>query len=332
MKTNLLKFGLGILCLMNFAFAQIIPQNGLVAYYALDGNADADSAICMNNGTNNGALSTTNSCNMANRAMSFDGVSDYIEIAHCQGLEVSNGLSICAWVKPKALNYVDVCRASFIVSKGHDHQAGHFQLMFIDTVGCNPGISGILGFIFGIDETNNIVSGVSTVDNYALNNWYFVVGTFDKNIYKIYVNATLKNSQAVPTFNIPINTQNLFIGEMPNPNSTPALYHANADIDDVVIYNRPLTAQEILDMYNQHCWTTAIEDKMQDAIKLFPNPANEMLQIEWNTMQPERVEIIDFTGKSVLQKALETSNLTTGIEVSSLAKGMYLVKIVGKEG
>ena len=147
---------------------------------------------------------------------------------------------------------------------------------------------------------------------------------------RLYLNGVLDNIKSNINIVIPQNVQNLSIGGMlDNGNLS---YPVNGYIDDVRIYNFALTSQEIQDIYDQHCWATAIENEVQNVVKLFPNPASEMLQIEWNTIQPEKIAIIDFTGKIVLQKELETSKQNTNLDVSNLAKGMYLVKIVGKEG
>ncbi|MGK5093982.1 hypothetical protein WDW89_18465 [Deltaproteobacteria bacterium TL4] len=56
-----------------------IPTNGLVAYYPFNGNANDESGN-WNNGTVNGATLTTDRHGNANKAYSFDGADDYINI------------------------------------------------------------------------------------------------------------------------------------------------------------------------------------------------------------------------------------------------------------
>ena len=329
MKTNFL---LTFIFAINVIFAQI-PKNGLVAYYALDGNANADSAICMNNGTNNGALSTSNSCSIANSAMSFNGTSNYLEVADCAGLHVPQSLSICAWVKAKGF-CSGLSQNNYIVSKGFGLDPGAIGLLYADADDNNnmvltPSFEKFYLSIGGIPSSGNqVVVKSSTI--VQLNVWYFVVGTFDGMNMKMYVNAAIEKDTSFLS-NIAINTDNLLIGKH-KPVGSNFDFWVNGDIDDVLIYNRALMPTEIQDIYNSHCWATAIEDERQNVIKVFPNPAHESLQIEWNTIQPERIEIRDFTGKSILQKEWEKSNLNTSIDVSNLARGMYLVKIVGKEG
>ena len=328
MKTNLL---LTFIFAVNVIFAQI-PKNGLVAYYALDGNANADSAICMNNGTNNGALSTSNSCSIANSAMSFNGTSNYIEVADCAGLHVAQSLSICAWVKAKGF-CSGLSQNNYIVSKGFGLDPGAIGLMYADgddndAFVLTPSLEKFYLSIGGIPSSGNQVL-VKSSTIVQLNVWYFVVGTFDGMNMKMYVNAAIEKDTSFLS-NIAINTDNLLIGKH-KPVGSNFDFWVNGDIDDVLIYNRALMLSEIQDIYNSHCWATALETEIQNAVKLFPNPASQTLQIEWNTIQPEKIEIIDFTGKSILQKDLETGNESTNIDVSNLAKGIYLVKVFAKE-
>ena len=326
MKTNLL---LTFIFAINVIFAQIIPTNGLVAYYPLNGNANVDSTTC-NNGVNNGALPTFNSCNSANSAMSFNGISNYIEVADCPNLHVANGLSMCGWVKVKGF-YPAQGQNNYIVGRGFATAPGAIGLLYSDGDDNDGSVltPSLEKFYFSIaDISGQLLVQSSTI--VQLNVWYFVVGTFNGNQMKMYVNGVPDGIPTNVLTNIPINTDNLLIGKH-KPVGPNYDYWVNGDIDDVIIYNQELTALEILDMYNSHCWATAIEDEIQDVINVFPNPTSEMLQIEWNMIQPEKIEIRDFTGKSVLQKDLETGNEHTNIDVSNLAKGIYLVKVFAKE-
>ena len=73
-----------------------IPTNGLVAYYPFSGNAN-DSSGNGNNGTVYGATLTTDRFGNANSAYSFDGVSNYINIANSILPSTSTSLSISLW-------------------------------------------------------------------------------------------------------------------------------------------------------------------------------------------------------------------------------------------
>lgn len=67
-------------------------------------------------------------------------------------------------------------------------------------------------------------------------------------------------------------------------------------------------------------------------VVMYPNPAGDELQIQWNANEPlEAITIFDITGKQVLTVAL---NQQTGlsVDVSELAAGLYLVKFQSSAG
>lgn len=75
-------------------------------------------------------------------------------------------------------------------------------------------------------------------------------------------------------------------------------------------------------------------DPIQNAssIKLFPNPVNDVLNMEYsgNPMKEMQLEICDITGKRVSVSKFNNleSGQTVSINVSSLRKGIYLMKLV----
>lgn len=66
-------------------------------------------------------------------------------------------------------------------------------------------------------------------------------------------------------------------------------------------------------------------------VSLYPNPVNDMLNIEFNKYSNElvEIEIIDLTGKVVKQHQL--TNYTTSISLEGLETGVYFVKLTSGE-
>jgi len=64
---------------------------------------------------------------------------------------------------------------------------------------------------------------------------------------------------------------------------------------------------------------------------LFPNPVNDQLQINFETIEAGniQVEIVDIQGKVLLQKTISSQNGTNKsiIHISQLAKGIYLCRL-----
>jgi PKD repeat protein len=69
-----------------------------------------------------------------------------------------------------------------------------------------------------------------------------------------------------------------------------------------------------------------IDELSKAPIKLYPNPANQILNIDFNQLIAEKIiEVYDISGKCVLTK---TSNETLlELDISSFSEGMYLLKI-----
>jgi hypothetical protein len=85
--------------IMTTPFVLADLNDGLVAYYPFDGNANDESSN-RHDGTVNGPTLTEDRFGNANSAYSFDGVNDFIEIANSDTLEIGyHDYTIAAWIK-----------------------------------------------------------------------------------------------------------------------------------------------------------------------------------------------------------------------------------------
>jgi Secretion system C-terminal sorting domain/Fibronectin type III domain len=78
-------------------------------------------------------------------------------------------------------------------------------------------------------------------------------------------------------------------------------------------------------------------DEVASSIKLYPNPVQELLTIELNEGDRNRIFnsqnsiiVIDTNGNTVLEQ--QTKNDSTTIDVQKLKKGMYLLKVISQDG
>ncbi len=69
-------------------------------------------------------------------------------------------------------------------------------------------------------------------------------------------------------------------------------------------------------------------DKM--GLMVYPNPAKELLNISTNSLNIEKVGLIDMTGKTVISQDSQSSSVS--INISGLCKGIYTVLIQTAEG
>jgi streptogramin lyase len=59
--------------------------------------------------------------------------------------------------------------------------------------------------------------------------------------------------------------------------------------------------------------------------KMYPNPSNGSIQLNWNANVEGTVDVMDFTGKKIYQTSI--SNLQNELTIHNLAKGVYIVSL-----
>jgi hypothetical protein len=203
-----------------------IPTNGLVAYYPFSGNAN-DGSGNGNHGTANGATLTTDRFGNTNSAYSFDGVDDYIDCGFSNIFQITDSITISAWVKH---NTGSPGIWEDMVMKGNT--AYGFQFYSTD---------GYFTFHLRIGGVwKNLSSGIKPVAG----TWYHIVGTYDGISQRVYVNGVSRNEVAL-SGQIETNNYPLTMGfKVAGDNS-----YLNGAIDDVRIYNRALTESEVWALY-----------------------------------------------------------------------------------
>jgi hypothetical protein len=201
--------------------------NGLIAYYPFNGNAH-DLSGNNHHGTVYNAVLTADRNGNANSAYSFNGSNTRIEIPDNINFHMSN-FTIAAWVKIDPISQT-------IVSKSYGN--GVFN-----------------SFTIGYDN-NALASAVSDGSSSAVyysapyslsGNWFHYAVSFDdqNNEVKFFVNGSLISAT---TSNITLAYDNniLTIG-CEYQNGVPA-YFTSGKIDEVRVYNRPLTNPEIREL------------------------------------------------------------------------------------
>jgi hypothetical protein len=64
-----------------------------------------------------------------------------------------------------------------------------------------------------------------------------------------------------------------------------------------------------------------------NSVSIYPNPAKEIVTINLTNDNIQSIELIDFTGKKVLIQEMNIETKTNTLDVSSLANGIYFIKI-----
>ena len=239
MKKVLVLF-LILLFSMSTIFAQVNLKNGLIACYPFNANVNDESGN-NNNGTVNGATLTTDRFGKANSAYNFNG-SSLISVSPDQFKNQS--YTYATWVKLNNLPSAGDNNA-FITVGG----AGGDQVLSVTS---SYQLQTSNGFnVGGYNNANPIQSNNWTRVTPSLNKWYHVVCTRDNNSIKLYIDGQLiaNNSTLTATSGTTPNYGSPMYVTFGARNGGASQY-MQGSLDDIHLYNRPLTAIEVKALYD----------------------------------------------------------------------------------
>jgi len=216
------------------AGVQAQSDDGLVAEWHFDegsGSVLVDSSGNGNDGVIYGATWVEGKYGYG---LLFNGVDNYVEVPHSTSLDITNAITIEAWVKMNSM------KDMAIVGKEYN------QYGFVYGMGwLTPGGKPPRKFI-GRTATGGSTNEVGYIWSPAFEQFYHLTFTYDNSFMKLYIDgvkvASLKQSGS---FNS--NDKSLIIGMRSGNND---LYF-NGIIDEVSIYKRALSAEEIKTRYEQ---------------------------------------------------------------------------------
>jgi len=182
----------------------------------------------MNIGIDNGTSGWTSSGKFGN-GINFDGVNDYVDAGNDASLNITNAITVGAWIYPLGWGQSNLGR---IVSKGTASNGYSFHISATS--------SNLILSSFG--QADAIASSAS--NSISLNNWQHVVVSMIGGNASFFVNGVLAGVDGISPF--AVSSSNFEIGRLGYISAR----NFNGSIDEVRIYNRALSAEEILDQYN----------------------------------------------------------------------------------
>jgi hypothetical protein len=261
-----------------------------------------------------GAKLVADRANSPNSAYSFDNT--FIDIPDNNEL-IAPYMTVGAWVKPANNN------AGIIVGKvsdNWDHQYALWQN------GNN--------LSFSIRRTNGKCQGggwyrTDASSQLAIGKWSFVVGTWDGNTAKIYVNGELKGSKAdIPSGGIDnCQSGSVRVGFWTDQ----SVSYFKGDIDDLILYSRALSDEEIQRIYTGiKSNTTSPEPTTDNRIKgistrALVDTAPEKFMIAGIYVQGTdgKKVLVRATGKGLVNQGVNTQ-LDAKMEIRELSSGGLL--------
>lgn len=198
----------------------------LEASYSFTGNADDESGND-NDGTADGPTLTTDRSGNEDSAYSFDGLDDKIEAPDDASLDITEQISVAAWVLASSQKTQEIVRKG---SNVNGETAAPYGLSLSATGDI------IFALRPNLDFTQVRKAG------YPLDEWFSIVGTYDGTTMRLYVNGQLENTEAI-TGTLNENDLPLLIGTRLGLASDTF----DGKIDDVRIYSRVLSEEEIIE-------------------------------------------------------------------------------------
>ena len=240
MKKAIFFLGFSVLLFSNSALAQnlpsYLPTNGLVGWWPFNGNANDESGNG-NHGIVNGALLEGDRSGSLDNSFSFNGLSDVIQVSDPAnntfdflGLD----FSISVWVKTisnQSGNPVITKQSLGLIA----NVSGDYNLDLIN---------GLPRFAigFGNGEGADRLGLIAVNDN----SWHHLIAVYSNLGINIYIDGVSSNGASTRPIQFPSSLANsiedLRIGQGWNS-------HFSGLIDDIAIYNRALTQEEITALY-----------------------------------------------------------------------------------
>jgi len=208
-------------------------DNGLVAFYPFNGNANDESGND-NNGVAEGVTLSVDRFNNINSAYNFDGQNDYIKVPNGTLLNFNKGsFTISVWIKvDDTIKETDIYH---IIDKRKGDGAGTGYDLYLNSYSANIALQ-------GCDPNLDMSSSKNLNDSL----WHNIVIVYDKANSSSIIFIDNKNDVQNKTIDCDItNEGNLYIGCRFNT----AGYFKGV-IDDIRIYNRPLSDLEVQELFN----------------------------------------------------------------------------------
>jgi len=205
--------------------------DSLVSWWRFDefSGSTVEDYMERNDGTSYGDAEQTDA-GYFGKGFDFDGDGDYVDVADDAELRLTNW-TISAWIYP-----LDVSGRHLIIGKGI-HSSSPYRNYEIETNGA------VLNALFENSTGND--STLLQGGTISTNTWYHIAYTKNSSTHEIYVDGISVDSDSVSIIPDTSSGSNLIIGKYDAGSINPF----NGTIDDVMIFNRSLSASEVSALY-----------------------------------------------------------------------------------
>lgn len=299
-------------------------EEGLVAWYPFEGNAN-DATPYENHGEIGGSPqfeNVTDRPDASGQALVFSGDQDSVLVPNAVQL-ISDYTTVSFWIRPDDINTADA--ESYIMTFGHWEERWKISLpQHLKPVWTTNSKN---------QQFDNFISDMDSGDGneLALGFWWYVTMVHDGEFDIIYIDGEEVNRK--PVQGVLNSTSKPFgIGN----NSVDGGQYFPGALDEIKIYNKALTGDEILSLYETG--TTSVHERFTNEIKsvinnVYPNPASEMIYIDHSLKgnQPLTIRVLDIQGRQVDAFRYDANAIphdVIGLDVGLYREGVYFLNFV----
>lgn len=324
---------------LNNVFSQnvpsYVPTNGLVGWWPFNGNAN-DISVNTYNGTVYGATLTTDRFGDASNAYFFDGNND--EITTNLSVLTTNKITISLFIK-------------------FDTTSSHGLVMMRNSVNHLTGFQMYLGNLwFQVDDTCNsyvngqfqwhVIQSERNKNTWNDKNWHHIVGAYDGVKMRVYIDGIKTDSLEADITTISTNSSFVF----GHDNSWASNNYFKGKMDDIGIWNRALSDEEIKGLYNSNlCFEKiSVTDTLvinvnrtgynpitfENTLKVYPNPTKDKITIDnvnLSKMTSYSIKIMNSLGQQVFHSKINQQQFEIDITAWG-GNGIYFLQLIDNSG
>ena len=253
-------------------------NDGLVAYYPFNGNANDESGNG-NDGVVNGATLSEDKSGNPGRAYSFDG-DDKIVIPNSSNLKFGiNSFSISFWIKTSANKWC------YVLDKDHSNAPSGFYRFRFSGGESDPNIHFQIGDAAHCCTSTEAINTTDIIDG----KWHHIVGVRDttSGVLQIYLDGSLESTEIDNIINSTDNNYSLVFGGPSASNNS----YFEGKLDEIRVYNHALSEEQIIELFSYQ----SQQNKGFNAKGYFRNFDNLGL-ITWENSNTAQIQIKDQYG------------------------------------
>ncbi|MEI7939913.1 MAG: LamG domain-containing protein [Verrucomicrobiota bacterium] len=236
-KVFLLITGLGLA--VN-GYSQSFLTNGLVAYYPF--NRNANDMAGTNDGVPSGATLTVDRFGNANSAYLFNGTNSFIQTVH--PMQDMTTATFCIWFNAET---TDATSDNPALLSDSDTAGGNDCIIQLIHQGSTHGIFIAANKNIAWSNQAVITNGIANFTQSITNNWLHFVWVMTPTEQTVYVNGTEVAALSISGNDVGYHSAGLVMGAADL--WTPWRGFYSGKIDDVRIYNRALSGNEVQQLY-----------------------------------------------------------------------------------